>query len=179
MPIVIFFRLFFAPFIFISVLWAITMSVFLDWMDSELFKRAGYPYSRYNFYDKLLDYYWYIFIIAYVLLKAVPLKGLFLYLFLLRSIGQGLYFLTKKHFFFFLFPNIFEPLFWIYVLTFLFPSLGLFFTYPNIMWLMLILLLIKLFNEYIIHIARVSVYNLVFFRKPTLWVEEKNSQNSD
>jgi len=80
-------RLIFAPTIFIFPRLTAIVSLIFDWVDGELYKRAGYDHSQYGTYDKILDYYWYVWILFYILMNNVPYKLLFIGLFFYRTIG--------------------------------------------------------------------------------------------
>ena len=60
-------RLLAGPIIFFSAGLATLTTFLLDYFDGEIVKRAGYTRNFYNLYDKLLDYYWYVFIIIYLI----------------------------------------------------------------------------------------------------------------
>lgn len=165
-------RLILGPGIFVSV-WGVSIITFLtDLVDGEIFKRAGWTYTKYSICDKILDYYWYIFILAYVFLNNVPAREVFLILFLFRSLGQVLFLLTKKHLFLFLFPNIFEILFFFFLFTSIFPSLNPFMQFPKIIYLLLLITPLVLIREYILHIKRSNLSGF-FTGKTTYWVDEK------
>jgi hypothetical protein len=109
---------------------------------------------------------------AYVLVNDVPGKNIFLALFLVRSVGQLLYFLTRKQSFFFFFPNVFEIFFFFYLFSLIFPSLRSYIDYPKVLWpISLITFLFVLPREYIIHIRRVNLSGF-FTGKTTYWKEE-------
>lgn len=165
-------RLILGPVIFISVWLASLFTFLLDWVDGEFFKRAGYPRRQYSFYDKLLDYYWYIFILIYIFLANVPSKNVFLILFLFRSLGQMLFVLTKKEFYFIFFPNIFEIFFYFYLLTLVFPGLKPLMFFPKIIYPLTVILFGVLIREYILHIKKMNLSGL-FTGKITYWVDEE------
>jgi len=166
-------RLFFGPFIFVSVWVASIVTLLLDTTDGELFKRAHFPYSQYSFYDKILDYYWYVFILAYVFVNQLASKWVFLGLFLHRSLGQAFSVLTKNRKFLFIFPNIFEFFFYFYLLTLLFPKLRPLIESPRLIYSLAVIALLKLANEYFLHIKKFSFHNWLFPKKASYWTTEK------
>lgn len=175
---VVILRLILGPAIFISV-WLSSLSTFLlDWADSELFKRASFLWRRYAIYDKILDYYWYLFILAYIFLYEIPSRETFLILFLFRSIGQILFFLTKKEQYFFLFPNIFEILFYFYLLSLLFPKLHPYMYFPKIIFPLLAITPMVLVREYIAHIKKMNL-SWFFTGKTTYWRNEKKNKGKN
>jgi len=169
------FRLTLGPTIFISVWVASLLTFLLDWVDGEFFKRAYYPRSQYNFYDKLLDYYWYIFILIYIFLYQVPSRNIFLFLFLFRSLGQILLSLTKKELYLFFFPNLFEILFFFYLFTTLIPKWQPLMFFPKIIYPLGVILPGALIREYILHIKKMNLSGL-FTGKTTYWVDDKKTR---
>lgn len=168
-------RLISGPFIFISAWIAFIITFILDWIDGELFKRAGYPHHQYSLYDKILDYYWYTFILIYVFVQSVPGKELLLFLFLFRSFGQIIYFFMKKRVIFFFFPNLFEFYFLFYLLTTSFPKLQPLMYFPKIIYPSIIIVLFVMIREYILHVKKMNLSGL-FTGKTTFWIKEKKQK---
>lgn len=169
--ITIFIRLAVGPLSLISIKTAALISFFSDWADSEIYKASGFSYPFYSSWDKFLDYYWYTFILIYILKKNLPAKNFFLFLFLIRSFGQILYFLTQNQAFFFFFPNIFEVLFYFYLLSICLPKLRPLLKYPKILLTAgVITLLLVLPREYLVHIKKINLSGF-FTGKTTYWVE--------
>ena len=65
--------------IFSNPLLASVLAVFFDEPDYILFYKAGYRWKIYNFVDKMMDYWWYIFITFYSL--HLPIVSTILVLF--------------------------------------------------------------------------------------------------
>lgn len=170
-------RLIFAPIIFISVWFAAIATLFLDTIDGEFFKRAGFSHPRYTFYDKLLDYYWYLFIVVYIFLNNISGKELFLIFFLFRSCGHALFHLTKNQRYFFFFPNFFEILFYFYLFTLIFPQLALYLQLPQSIFLILAMTPVVLIREFFLHIKKINLSQR-FFGEMSAWREEANSSKS-
>ncbi len=139
---------FFTPaFIFYNPILITALSFFLDTIDSEIAFRAKLSWKAYSLYDKLLDYWWYIWILIFCLnLSIFPI---ILILFIIRSIGQSAFFLTKKEKYFFYFPNILEIFFIFYLFSF---------GKVDIPFLLLISTLIVLPREYIVHIKKIALF---------------------
>lgn len=152
-------RLVFGPTVFLFPRFTAVMTVFLDWLDGEFFKRAGYDYSQYSFYDKITDYYWYIWIILYVFIQDLPYKYLFLFLFLIRTIGQYTFLKTHKRYLLFLFPNVFEVVFF-YYLAVVPPGsrTSSYFEFPILGYALICIVLFALIRETIIHIRKKGVF---------------------
>lgn len=170
--IIVFLRLITPLFILSSVGWVSFLSFMYDWVDSEIFKRAGFTYSHYSTWDKFLDYWWYVFIMIYVLTNNVPGKNIFLILFLTRSVGQLFFYLTQKQYFLFLFPNVLEIFFYFYLFSWVFPFLQPYMNYPKVLWpIGLITVLFVLPREYIIHVGKFNLSGF-FTGKTTYWKKE-------
>ena len=145
--------------LFFSPRLAAVISIVLDVIDGEFFKRADYTYPQYTFYDKLLDYYWYIWILAYLFVADIPHKFLFLFLFLYRTCGQMLYFKTHKRIFFLIFPNVFETLFFYYLLVVpVGAQTSLYFEYPFLLEALLFIIGFALIREGIIHVRKKGIF---------------------
>ncbi len=162
-------RIISGPFIIIFPLISSIINFILDWCDGEWFKRAGYYYHQYSFIDKLLDLYWYLWIFIFINYKPFPLTIALNILFIIRLIGQCLYFLSKKRIFFLLFPNIFEVLF-LYILLKIELNLITMADFMNELFYIeiFLIIIIVLIREYIVHIKKA---NLSYFwkGKKTYW----------
>ncbi|MCL4384122.1 hypothetical protein M1116_01585 [Patescibacteria group bacterium] len=169
--VVVFLRLIFAPVIFVSFEIAVFATFILDWIDGEIFKRAGLKRSVYSLWDKVLDYYWYIFIIIFLYNHHSPNFLIFFYLFFLRSFGQFFFFITRSEFFLFLFPNIFEILFYCYLFTIPFPQFITLINSSRIFILLGIITPLTFLREYLIHIKRINL-SWIIFGKTTHWIAE-------
>lgn len=137
--------------VFSSPLLAIILAHLLDAFDSIFAYKANYTWKKYTRYDKLLDYWWYIFILIYSFGK--PIWQIVLILFLIRSVGQILVLITSKHEYLFWFPNILEHYFVLYVLALaIFPQFLYYFEGSQIIWPLLIATITKMPQEYILHV---------------------------
>lgn len=85
----------------------------LDSIDGDILVPAGLHEPTYQLVDKLADYVTYIFIAIWG--WRTPIKKAVVATFLLRTIGQMLFFATRNELAFFFFPNLLEPLFLTYV----------------------------------------------------------------
>ncbi len=168
----IFLRIISAFLIFAAVIPTSIIQFILDWIDGEFYKRAGFHKHTYQVWDKVLDYYWYVFILLYLMTTKPPHFRLFIVLFVFRTIGQFLFFITRKQIYFFLFPNIFEILFFVFVITLAIPSLGSLLNVPDIYPLFAVITVIVFIREYILHIKQMNL-SWIFMGKPTYWIDEK------
>ena len=165
-------RLLCGPFLFITPLITTIIMFFLDWTDGEIFKRAKYSHEKYNQIDKILDYYWYLSILLFIYINNIFGKELFFLLFFYRTIGQILFLMTKNRKYLFIFPNLFEILFYFYLLTTIFSKLTPFLVYPNVLYILLFIIPGVLIREYILHIKQ-SNLSWFFTGKTTYWIDEK------
>ncbi|MGA9348941.1 MAG: hypothetical protein WBW48_09065 [Anaerolineae bacterium] len=139
------------------------MAVILDTVDGNAFCRAGFTSSQYQRIDKFLDFYWYAFILIFLLTSppTTPLFALFVFFFLLRLPGEILFYVKDDRRIFLFFPNLFEPLFYVYVASQKsnWPSL----LQPiQLAGVLLIMIPVKILLEYLLHIRLISFGNLLF-----------------
>ncbi len=161
-------RLIFGPTIFWFPRITALFSFMLDWVDGELYKRAGYSHHQYGIYDKALDYYWYVWIFFYVLLVPVPYRTLFVFLFVWRTIGQLLYFKTRNRIFFFIFPNVFE-IFFLYYLVVTIPGQNSIFLLSPYIWIAFtFIVFFVMIREAVLHIENTNMSGF-FTGKTTYW----------
>jgi hypothetical protein len=161
-------RLLFGPVIFISPFIATIANFILDGFDGEIFKRSGYARPQYSIYDKILDYYWYIWIILFIFITNVPAKYVFLSLFLYRSIGQFLFVLYNKGIILFLFPNIFEKVFCYYLFSLLIHREHQLMSPPYFPIAVFVITCISVLVEYVIHIRKANLSGL-YLGKTSYW----------
>ncbi len=161
-------RLVFGPFIFISPIVSTLVIFILDGFDGEILKRSGYARHEYSTYDKIMDYWWYIWIFIFILYTNVPTKSLFIFLFLYRTVGQLLYLLYRKGIIFFLFPNVFESLFYYYLVANILHQEQYFFSQPLLTYVIIALTIPKLIQEYIVHIRLMNLSGM-YLKKTSYW----------
>ena len=122
---------------------------FLDYIDYHFNLRSGMKYSKYQKIDKSLDFLNQFYLLITALFFGWEHVYIFIIMFIIRSVGDLLYFKTENEKYFFYFPNLLEPFFALYYLFVVMPE-----SY-NVLTLILIILLslvYKLIHEYIIHI---------------------------
>ena len=164
----VFLRLLLGPTIFLFPRLTALVSFILDWIDGELYKRAGYSHHQYGLYDKGLDFYWYCWIILYVVVNHIHYQAVFIALFILRTIGQVLFFFTRKRILFFIFPNIFEIFFLYYLTVTFFNPNSLYLYPPYILVAFSGIIIFVLIREYLLHIHNINMSNF-FAGKMTYW----------
>ncbi len=89
---------------------------FIDIFDFSITLRANINISTYQLFDKSLDQWFIGFLVITFYLYGWPGKEIALALFLVRLIGEFLYFKTKKELFLVCFPNILEFFFPIFII---------------------------------------------------------------
>lgn len=98
---------------------ALGASLIFDSLDGQLFYEAGFRWKIYNTVDKLLDYWWYCFILLFFI--QTPDFSIAFVLFSYRSVGQILGIIKQNEKIYTWFPNLLE---WYFLLYLLFPSLN-------------------------------------------------------
>tara|TARA_X000001036_G_scaffold439171_1_gene489324 strand:- start:28865 stop:29389 length:525 start_codon:yes stop_codon:yes gene_type:complete len=104
---------------------------------------------NYQMLDKFLDLFYISFFLIITLRWRSDLRNISLLLFVFRMIGFGLFEVFEKRFILFLFPNIFE--FWFLGIAFL-SHYKIYVTKNKIIIVLLFSLVLKLTQEYILHI---------------------------
>jgi hypothetical protein len=169
--IVVLFRLLFGPTIFLFPRFTAIVSLILDWADGEFYKRAGYDHDQYAIYDKVLDYYWYIWILLYIVLTDAPYKPVFIFLFFYRTLGQLLYFLFKKEILFFIFFNAFEIFFFYYLAVSVNGNVTSLLSPAAVAVALVVIIISVLIREWVLHIAKMNLSN-TFTGKKTFWLKQ-------
>lgn len=152
-------RIFLPLCLFFNPLLGIVVGLITDGYDYYLLVRyAKLPNSLYQYQDKIFDHYWYILIFIYSSLYITNqlVQTTFLLTFIFRSIAHAIYLFTNNESIFYYFPNIQEPIFWIYIL---FP---LFLNQYTLLPTLIFVTTFKLFIEYYIHIIHKNPINQFF-----------------
>lgn len=84
----------------------------LDSFDGDILVPAGLPEPTYQLLDKATDWLTYVMIVVWG--WRLPIRREVLATFVLRSVGQAAFFVTRNELALFYFPNLLEPLFLIY-----------------------------------------------------------------
>lgn len=156
--------------IFINPLLATLIILFLDGMDGFVFNKAGISLEKYQWTDKLLDLYWYTVILIWSITNPLPstISQLLIFFYFFRLLGEILFFIKKERKIFLWFPNIFEVLFWFYLLAKILnlPQL----LTPPLFWpLLIIAALLKELQEFLIHEINFSSFNFISGKKILNW----------
>ncbi len=159
---------FILPFnIFSHPIFSSIASGFLDYTDCYLAFRAGFKWQQYHLYDKVMDYWWYIFIFLYS--WNTEIRIVILILFVYRSIGQMVALITGNEKIFLYFPNVLEKYFFLYVISGIFPQTRNFFQGYNIIIPLFISFVLGIHGEYMIHIQKSSLFKKGAFHKFHKW----------
>jgi hypothetical protein len=154
-PISIFLRII-APFlIFKSPIVACFVVLFLDQVDGSFWYQRSILRSQYNLIDKSLDFLWYSVSLVYAY-SNLPFFTLLLLLFLVRTVGQTMFYITKNGRSFIYFPNIYEVVFF-----FILAGKFLYIPYeyylaPRFYFALIILSILKIAQEFFIHQSPVT-----------------------
>ena len=155
---------FLSPFFIFSFPFAtVTANILLDMVDAiVLNKLCGFKWEKYQLFDKIFDAWWYLFIFLFIVICYNEIiYALFLViLFGWRMVGETLFFLTKKRYWLFFCPNLFEPIFWVWVTLFHFASLDIF-TPGFFVFSLFITILLKMPWEYFLHYCKIEPVNFV------------------
>lgn len=139
------------------------INYFLDVVDGDILLSLGLNDENYQTIDKIADWFSYIFMLLVGLRWNI--KKTIIILFIYRTIGQTLFFLTRNELIFFYFQNLLEPLVMIYAL-FIFSrrSEGAAFeTYKKHLRLIWAIIIgYKVWNEWYLHLANIDL-SLLFF----------------
>lgn len=154
---------FILPFnIFSHPIFSSIASGFLDYIDCYLAFRARFTWKQYHLYDKLIDYWWYIFVLLYS--WNTEIRIIILLLFIYRTVGQALTIITGYEKLLLYFPNAFEKYFIFYLFTPIFPQLhSVFYGYLVIIPLS-ISFAIGIYGEYQAHISTSFFHKGIFQR---------------
>lgn len=136
----------------------------LDSVDGDVLLELGMSDEDYQTIDKAADYYSYVIMLIAGLRWRI--KRLVALLFIYRTIGQALFFLTHKEILFLYFPNFLEPLVLIYTLL-LSRNKGLepqayasYQKHRGSIWIVIVGY--KLWNEWYLHLANIDLSERIF-----------------
>lgn len=140
----------------------------LDRLDFLFAYNAGWSWKKYLIYDKIFDWWWYVFILLYSYGKYIFL--LILVLFIYRTIGQIITIFTENSKLLILFPNILELYFWLFIfLRFITPQYEFILTGSFSLISLLICTVLAVLREYYIHINSKTLENFSFGKS---WIKE-------
>jgi len=165
---VVLLRILSAPLIFIWPLLSIILSFFLDIIDIEFASRKVLTLDEYERQDKILDLWWYLNAVIFSWFHLPYYRFLLLILFIFRAIGEVIFFIKNDRKVFFLFPNFFENIFFLIFLSVYFKQLNFLLNSKFIFFSLSVAIIAKIFQEWWIHIALISIPEH-FFGKKRKW----------
>jgi len=138
--------------LFLSIpLFAWAISYFLDLVDYGAALRGGITYRTYQSADKILDVIFRIYMLISVYYLQFPFAWIFLVLFFIRSLGDVLYFKTRNERHYFLFPNVMEFFYPLYLLWLAFGRATPY-SFTLLGGCLFISIVFKIVHEYALHI---------------------------
>lgn len=161
-------RILSAPLIFIWPLISIILSFFLDIIDIEFASKGVLTLEKYERYDKALDLWWHIIIMTFSWFYLSDYIFLLLPLFIFRIIGYAIFFIKNNRQIFFVFPNFFENVFILIFFSLNFKQLNFLLDKKYFLISILTVMILKIFQEWWIHIAQISIPE-DFFGKKRNW----------
>jgi len=141
----------------------------VDWFDGDIFRQA-FRYqknSAYQLFDKTMDLYGYCFALALSYTSQSLIFGILLFLFLLRATGMVIFLIKREKKTLALFPNIFENIFIVYILTLSFPSLNFLLEGNTLYITLLVLSAATIARECFLHIKEIQLHEILTGRR---WV---------
>ncbi len=135
----------------------------LDVVDGDVLQSLGLGEYWYQTIDKTADYFSYIMMLVVGLRWRI--RKTIVTLFIYRTIGQALFFLTRNELMLFYFQNFLEPLVMIYALL-IFKNkseekaYALYKKYFVLIWT--IILAYKIWNEWYLHFANIDLSTIFF-----------------
>ncbi len=160
---VVFLKFLTPPFMLIYPFPAVWINYALDIVDGDILMQFGMNEFTYQMIDKTADYFSYIFML--ILGLRWRIRRTIVILFIYRTIGQILFFVTRNELMFFYFQNFLEPLVMIYVLL-IFKKESeekAYISYKRhfiLIWI--IILVYKIWNEWYLHFANIDLSMLLF-----------------
>lgn len=153
-------------FIFRNPLIAFIFSLILDQADGQLFYNSGYRWEQYNKIDKVLDYWWYLFILIFLWGRSIfPIAAVLL---AYRSIGQFLGIVYNKEEAYLWFPNILE---WFFLAQLLFSEINIFVALTiSVVWALLV--------EWGIHKSQAHILSKYIFHNEIVWKRNNRTRSS-
>lgn len=135
----------------------------LDVIDGDLLGSLGLTNDTYQLLDKSADYVSYVMMLALAWRWRIRKEAL--YLFIYRTIGQILFFATGNEIALFYFQNFLEPLIMSYTLLLVRlkseeNAYAFYRKHLIVMWT--IIVLYKLWNEYMLHFANIDLSAFLF-----------------
>ncbi len=146
------------------------IAICIDYLDLNILTSLRYTdNSYYQSVDKIADIF-YLSLEAYIVLfwKNKLAKSITLFAFIYRLIGVLIFELTQREIFLVIFPNVFEYIFLIYLLTSRLFKRDIFVKIVPLTFLVLSLIFFKTFHEYLLHINTTHPWTNNYYVKKVL-----------
>lgn len=137
----------------------------LDLVDGDLAAFGGLRRMTYQIADKLLDFWESLFTLIYSYITLFPHIEVLIGLFVFRLLGVGLFLASKKEYYLVIFPNFYNLLFLLVFASHLFPRINVLFSGNAWYGMLALIAVLKIIQEYLIHIADFSVREGFFHSK--------------
>lgn len=168
---IVFLRITVPFFIFFNPLATTVISVFLDAIDAEFASHNVLTKTQYQLFDKMLDFWWYIFAMIFSYQRFPDFRMLLASLFFYRLAGHILFYITKERVALVIFANFFENVFLVILAGKLINAFS-FLLKPNFIGFTLAIAFIaKLFQEWFLHYAKLSIRE-DFLKLKRKWVHD-------
>lgn len=154
--------------IFRSPLFVVVAITFLDAIDVEFASRKVLTRNGYQRIDKCLDTWWYLVALSF---SYFFLNQYFIFLAILfgfRIVGLFVFIIKEDRRVLFFTPNLFENAFFLFFLANHFPTLNFLIHGTALYKSLLAVFILKMIQEYWIHIAQISIPEHIFGKK-RLW----------
>lgn len=133
----------------------------LDSIDGDLLTRWGIGTNVYQIVDKSLDYFAYI--VMFIIGSKWAIKKEIIVVFLIRTIGQILFFSTGNEIFFFFFPNFLGPLFIFFAFLLVVKKSEAYLFYKkNWVFIWGGIFVYKFLNEWLVHVLDIDFSEYLF-----------------
>ena len=157
--------------IFRFPLFVIIAVTFLDDIDGDIASQGVFSKSRYQFIDKLIDNWWYLCVLVYSYFALNNFFVFLLALFIYRIVGLWLFLSSKKRHLLIFFPNFFENAFFLFFFVNYF-GWQILITGSNLYYSLIVVFILKLLQEYWLHVLKKSFVEDVFKFKWRKWLPE-------
>ena len=155
---VVFLRIYF-PMLFFKYhsAYLVILITLLDVVDAEFASNRVLSKEWYQRMDKMLDLWWYIWILTYVIIYYPIFSVYFVGLFIYRLIGHVLMAMGAERRVLLYFPNFFEYLFFLLFFSKAFTILNFLTQGNNFYYSLLVIIIFKLSQEYFLHVKKISI----------------------
>jgi len=144
---------------------SIVLSLFLDTIDAE-FAHHVVSKHKYQLIDKTLDLWVLIFEMIYGWINLPYFRLLLLFLFIWRLIGTFVFYKSRDRKWLLVFGNFFENIFYLIFFATNFKSLNILLSNQLYFYIsFFILFILKIFQEWFIHVANLSLKELLLGKK--------------